>query len=214
MKEINKVYQGNSIELVPQLEVSPKLIIMSPPDQAETTMTMDEYTSFIHTIYKNCADKLSEGGVIASITTDRKYEGSIYSKHIEIINSLDGKLRLFNHKIWAKTLKTNLYILTYCHMLFFCKGKRPTTKNKVSEFFPDVWLLEVDKVSGYKTKDTFPSELVRRIIETFTNPGDLVLDPFCGTGKTLKIAKENNRDYMGFELETDFVDISNKLLSI
>lgn len=212
MQKINTIYQGNSLDLVPQLEVSPNLIIMSPPDQAETTMNMEEYTNFIHTMYQNCAAVLPEGGVIASITTDRKYQGSIYLKHMEIIKSLQGKLNLFNYKIWAKSLKTNLYILTYCHMLFFCKGKSPTIKNKVSEFYPDVWALEVDKIPGYKTKDTFPSELVRRIVMTFTNPGDLVLDPFCGTGKTLKISKDNDRKYIGFELEKSFIDIADKLL--
>lgn len=213
MQEINKVYQGNSLELLTQLKVSPQLIIASPPDQAETDMTMLEYTEFLHHIYQRCSKVLAEGGVLVSVTTDRKHQGSIYLKHVEIINSIKNELNLFNYKIWAKSLKTNLYILTYCHMLFFCKGKKPMVKNMLSDFLPDVWHLTVDKVAGYKTKDTFPSELVRRLVLTFTNSQDLVLDPFCGTGKTLKIAKDHGRNYLGFELEPKYVVLSEKLIA-
>ena len=57
----------------------------------------------------------------------------------------------------------------------------------------------------------FPSELVKRIILNFTNEGDLVLDPFIGSGKTGKIAKELGRNYIGFEIDEKNVEIANRL---
>jgi len=207
----NTIYHGNALDLIQELNVAPQLIVMSPPDVNETNYSLEEYKRFIHTIYSDCSDKLAEGGVMVSITTDTKIKGSVFTKHSEIINSVP-KLNLFNYKIWAKTLKSNLYILTFCHMLFFCKGKKPAIKNTLSEFYPDVWLLESDKINDYPAKDSFPSELVKRIILTFTKENDVVLDPFLGSGKTAKIAKDNGRQFIGFELDEKFVRMARELV--
>lgn len=209
----NKIYCGDACDLIDDLDITPNLIIMSPPDLNETSLTLDEYKQFLYYIYTSCADKLNEGGALVSITTDTKIKGTIFTKHMSIINALSNKLTLFNSKIWAKSLKTNLYILNFCYMSFFCKGKRPTIKNKLSEFYPDVWLLERDKIEGYPDKDSFPSELVRRLVLTFTNEGDVVLDPFIGSGKTGKVAKDNNRNYIGFEIDKKNVEIAEKWIS-
>jgi DNA modification methylase len=210
---LNKIHHGNSLDLLQQpLDPKPNLIIMSPPDLAETNYSLPEYRDFINNIYSLAINSLSDSGVLASITTDRKKDGQIYTKHIDIINSLQNKATLFNYKIWAKSLKTNLYILNYCHMLFFKKSDK-YTNNKLKDFFPDVWLIELDKVKGYKNKDSFPSELVRRIILNFTNENDLVLDPFIGTGKTAKIAKQLKRNFLGFELDENNIKIAEEFLN-
>lgn len=52
---------------------------------------------------------------------------------------------------------------------------------------------------------TFPSELVRRRIETSSRRGGLVFDPFCGTGTTLVEAKRARRRGLGFDLSPNFV---------
>jgi len=78
---------------------------------------------------------------------------------------------------------------------------------------PDVWDLPLDKVAGYKNKDSFPSELVRRLVLKFTNEGDLVLDPFIGTGKTAVVCNELNRRWIGFELDPSIVSLANSRLS-
>lgn len=211
MKDLNKIYCGDSLNLIKELEVSPNLIIMSPPDMAETNFTLDEYKIFIKTIYQSAYEKLSNDGVLVSITTDRKYKSSVFLKHIEIINAVTScnNSNLFNYKIWAKSLKTNLYILNYAHILCFEKGKRKIN-NKITEFYPDVWLLENDKIKGYKNKDSFPTELIKRLILSFTNKNDLILDPFIGTGKTGKVAVDNKRNFIGFELSQEIIDLANK----
>lgn len=213
MKELNKIYCGDSLKLIKELEINPDMIICSPPDINETNFSLNEYKNFIQSIYSDCAKKLKDGAVLISITTDTKMKGSVYTKHIDIINSVSD-LNLFNYKIWAKSLKTNLFILNFCHMTFFCKGKRPLIKNKIPEFFPDVWVLERDKIENYPTKDSFPSELVKRLITTFTNENDLILDPFIGCGKTGKVALENKRNFIGFEIEPKFVELAEKYIGM
>ena len=48
---------------------------------------------------------------------------------------------------------------------------------------------------------SFPLDLPRRFIQQYTNPGDLVVDPFCGVGTTGRMAVELGRRFIGFELD-------------
>ena len=49
-----------------------------------------------------------------------------------------------------------------------------------------------------------PVELIKQLIELTTDPGDLVLDPFMGSGTTAVAAKESGRDYIGFEVSKKY----------
>jgi len=59
---------------------------------------------------------------------------------------------------------------------------------------------------------TFPISLSKRVIELFTHEGELVLDPFAGSGTTLLAAKDCNRNAVGFDLHEDYVNLSNDRL--
>ncbi|MDE8535591.1 site-specific DNA-methyltransferase, partial [Staphylococcus aureus] len=56
----------------------------------------------------------------------------------------------------------------------------------------------------------FPGQLARDHILTWSNPGDLVLDPMCGSGTTCVQAIENGRQFLGFELSQTYVDEANQ----
>ena len=49
-----------------------------------------------------------------------------------------------------------------------------------------------------------PVKLLKRLIETFTDPGDVVIDPCCGSGTTLRAAHEIGRNAYGFEIDRVF----------
>lgn len=82
-------------------------------------------------------------------------------------------------------------------------GKNPT----------DIW--EIKRVSGgtaasemkYNHPAQFPKALVERIIKGHSNEGDLVFDPFLGTGTTCVIAKDLGRNSIGCELLEDYIGI-------
>jgi site-specific DNA-methyltransferase (adenine-specific) len=57
-----------------------------------------------------------------------------------------------------------------------------------------------------------PEKLVERVIEASSNPGDLVLDPFVGSGTTAVVARRLGRRYLGFELDPDYVRLALKRL--
>ena len=55
----------------------------------------------------------------------------------------------------------------------------------------------------------FPIEMAKRVIAQFTHRGELVLDPFVGSGTTLLAAQDLDRNAVGFDLKQEYVDLSN-----
>lgn len=79
----------------------------------------------------------------------------------------------------------------------------------------DWW--EIDQVKNVSKKDNphpcpIPYELARRIIVSTTNAGDIVCDPFCGSGTVLKAAKATGRDYIGFDMDPLYIEYARKTL--
>ena len=83
----------------------------------------------------------------------------------------------------------------------------------------NVWTLNVGK--GQTTKDDiafqhpaiFPEQLANDHIISWSNPGDIVLDPFMGSGTTAKMALLNRRKYIGFEMSAEYCEIAEKRAS-
>ncbi len=82
----------------------------------------------------------------------------------------------------------------------------------------NVWKLNTGYMKGTPDKvafehpATFPDMLAERHILSWSNEGDTILDPFAGSGTTLKMAKKNNRNYIGIEISQEYIDIINKRL--
>ncbi len=76
----------------------------------------------------------------------------------------------------------------------------------------DVWAIprsrKIDKSHGA----VFPEALVEKIIRNFTREGDVVYDPFMGTGTTLVVAKRLNRAYFGSEISKHYCEIASQRL--
>ncbi len=70
----------------------------------------------------------------------------------------------------------------------------------------NIWQYDVGVNKGSKDRfvfrhpATFPEKLAQDHILSWSNPGDVILDPMCGSGTTLKMAKEYNRKYIGIDL--------------
>ena len=56
----------------------------------------------------------------------------------------------------------------------------------------------------------YPQGVPDFLIQTFSKPGDLILDPFCGSGQTLLSAKRLGRDYLGYDINSDYVKIAEE----
>ena len=69
-----------------------------------------------------------------------------------------------------------------------------------------------DKIA-YKHPAIFPEQLAYDHIISWSNEGDVVLDPFMGSGTTAKMARIAKRDYIGFEISKEYCDIANERLN-
>ncbi|TAM57182.1 MAG: site-specific DNA-methyltransferase, partial [Rhodanobacter sp.] len=74
-----------------------------------------------------------------------------------------------------------------------------------------VWSITTKPFAGAHFA-TFPQELPELCIQAGSREGDIVLDPFMGAGTTALAAKRLNRSYIGFELNSDYIAISQKRL--
>ena len=59
----------------------------------------------------------------------------------------------------------------------------------------------------------FPEKLAEDHILSWSNEEDLVFDPFVGSGTTAKMAKKNNRKYLGFDVSQEYIDIANERIN-
>lgn len=84
--------------------------------------------------------------------------------------------------------------------------------NKIGKNPSDVW--QIAKVTSGENRSSiertnhpaqFPEDLINRLIKGFSNYGDLVLDPFIGSGTTARTAMLNNRLFLGFEVNLNYI---------
>ena len=97
-------------------------------------------------------------------------------------------------------------------------GGAVSTKDKVyvtkeTRDAENIWEVTPDGPSEYFGHPAaFPESLARDHILSWSNPGDVVLDPFCGSGTTLKMAKETGRRGIGIEVSPEYCEITQARL--
>ena len=109
--------------------------------------------------------------------------GALYNK------GADGKNR--KRDIVYKERKTKTNIWTYA------TGLHGTTSDRYA----------------FKHPAMFPEKLAEDHILSWSNPTELVLDPMCGSGTTLKMAQKHNRKYIGIDMSKKYVQIAKKRIA-
>jgi site-specific DNA-methyltransferase (cytosine-N4-specific) len=95
------------------------------------------------------------------------------------------------------------------------REKSKLTEKEWTEYTKQIWNIPIpskDDIAFGKHPAIMPEEIVRRCIKLFTFVGDIVLDPFAGSGTTLKVAKEMGRNYVGYEIVEAYRDIIEQKL--
>jgi site-specific DNA-methyltransferase (cytosine-N4-specific) len=97
------------------------------------------------------------------------------------------------------------------------KEKSRLTQEEWIEFTKQIWNIPIpgkNDIAFGKHAAIMPEEIARRCIRLFSFAGDIVLDPFAGSGTTLKVAKELHRHYIGYELYEYYKNIIEQKLNI
>jgi len=124
-------------------------------------------------------------------------------------------------------LPPNAYITLDCEfILLFRKGslrKFPPkdklryeskfTKAQRDEWFSQIWTLKGTRQTASELERrtaAYPEEIAKRLIKMFSIKGDTVLDPFLGSGTTMKVAMQNERNSIGYEADKNLLPTINK----
>jgi len=151
------------------------------------------------------------------------------------------KLKLLDIYIWNRTNPTKALMFgSYPHppnfyaqntvefITVFVKGGAPEkvsdsikkmskiTQKEWVDYTKQVWNIPVpskNDVAYGEHSAIMPEEIVKRLVKLFSFVDDVVLDPFAGSGTTLKVAKLMGRRYIGYEINEEYKKVVNKKLA-
>lgn len=201
----------------------------------------EDYWAFMKRVCKLIYNRTSDGGSIYFMQREKNTRHVM--DILESTGWTYQNLIIWKKKTSAVP-QNNKYGLHYQIIVFATKGEKPRVFNKLrinpprlitekyerpsGMYVTDVWDDIRELTSGYFAgdealrqengerfhKQQSPISLLLRIILSSSNIGDLVFDPFAGTGTTLVVAKQLARRYIGVEIDSTNVDEIRKRLSI
>lgn len=136
-----------------------------------------------------------------------------FEQQFEIIQKareygINGYINLvFRKNFSAQVLKANMRVVGNAEYgLLLYREKLPKFRNHGKMVFNVMDWEQDDKTKGYEKihPTQKPVKLMERLISTFTDEGDVVIDPCAGSGSTLIAANNLHRDAYGFEIKKDF----------
>jgi len=110
--------------------------------------------------------------------------------------------------IWARTSKKDKHVFNYKAMRESDYHEKDVLK-KEGKQMRSVWSIALTKKSEKrfgKHPTQKPESLLERVILSSTNPGDIVLDPFCGSGTTGAVALRHGRRFIGIDMDKTFLE--------
>lgn len=108
---------------------------------------------------------------------------------------------------------THEYIMIFSKATFSreSKGRKSTIgRDEFLEFTKSVWRFDAEPARKIGHPAPFPVELPYRCIQLYTFPGDVVLDPFIGSGQTAIAAVKTGRRYIGYEVDREYAKLSER----
>lgn len=119
---------------------------------------------------------------------------------------------VFRKNFSAQVLKANMKVVGNCeYALIFYRDRLPKFRNNGKMIFNCMdWPRDNQSEKIHPTQK--PIELLKKLIEIFTDIGDVVIDPCCGSGSTIIAAERLNRKGYGFEIKKEFYLKANEWL--
>jgi site-specific DNA-methyltransferase (adenine-specific) len=214
------------------------LMVTSPPynvgKEYDKDFTLQEYRDFLKRVWQEVYRVLVPGGR-ACINVANLGRKPYIPLHVHIIEDmLEVGFLMRGEVIWNKassaspstawgswlsaknpTLRdVHEYILIFSKDTFSRANpynrKSTITKEEFLEWTKSVWTFPAASARKIGHPAPFPVELPYRCIQLYTFEGDVILDPFMGSGQTAIAALKTNRFYVGYEIEKRYVQLAEK----
>lgn len=240
MLERNQIHIENCLETMARMpDGSMDMILTSPP--YDDLRAYNGYSFDFESIAEEVARVLKPGGYLVWVIGDAVKRGSESGtsfrqalKFMELGLSLhDTMIYEKNSPAYPANRNGTRYTQIFEYMFVFAKGKPwganlicdkankwaghkdfgGKLKNPVPDFSPrnNIWRY-VTSFNGVKHPAPFPEALAQDHVLTWSNPGDLVYDPFMGSGTTALMARRNGRDYIGSEVSFEYTALAAERL--
>ena len=237
---LDRIILGDSSKMDSIPDNSIHLMITSPPYNVRKSydddLSLEEYLSLLRAVFKETWRVLVPGGraAINIANIGRKPYIPLHAFIIEIMRDIGFHMR--GEIIWNKGASSGVSTAwgsfasasnpclrdVHEYILIFSKltnklerGEKENSieKNDFIEWTKSIWSFPA--VSAKKTGHPapFPEELPHRLIEFYSFKGDVVLDPFIGSGTTALAALKLKRHFVGYEISSEYADLANKQIS-
>lgn len=236
-KVLNKIFCESSEQMKELPDNSVHLMVTSPPynvgKEYDKDLTLDEYRAFLKRVWSEVKRILVPGGrvCINIANLGRKPYIPLHAFIVEDMLNLEFLMRgevIWNKAssgspstAWGSWLSAQNPVLRDIHeyILVFSKGmfsrgnlKRKSTisKEEFLEFTKSVWTFAAEPATKVGHPAPFPVELPYRLIQLYTFEGEIILDPFIGSGQTAVAAVKTRRHYVGYDINEEYVKLAEK----
>jgi ParB family chromosome partitioning protein len=205
------VLQGDASDLIASLEVRPDCVVMDPPYGLETHRTREGGQDYADgEQYAEVMLRLACGLLVKHLAPDAHlYVFSGYSSAAKYKTILAEHFEVQeNPIIWVKDNHTlcdfaQAYPNKHEYVWF---ARMRGSKRRLARCVPDV--IEVPRTRESTHSAEKPVDLLKLFIEQSTAPGELVLDPFAGSGSTGVAAVQCGRRFLGFEVDEKWARVA------
>lgn len=239
-KFINNIFCKSSEKMDELPDNSVHLMITSPPynvtKEYDDNLSLNEYVDLLNRVWKETYRVLVPGGRVCINVANlgRKPYIPLHSYIIEGMLSLGFLMRgeiIWNKAssaspstAWGSWLSAANPVLRDIHeyILIFSKdsfsmprkGKEATIKKEeFLEWTKSVWTFSAVSAKKVGHPAPFPEELPHRLINLYSFKNDVILDPFLGSGTTCISALKNNRNYIGYDISHEYINLANGKLN-
>ncbi len=236
-EHLNRIFCKSSEKMTELPDCSVHLMITSPPynvsKEYDENLTLDEYRDLLRGVFRETMRVLVDGGraCVNVANVGRKpyipFHAFIARDIIELGYAMRGEI-IWNKGSsagpstawgsWKSATNPALrdvheYILVFSKGDFARKGKGKKSTISRDEFLEStksIWTFGAESAKRIGHPAPFPVELPRRLIQLYSFEGDVVLDPFVGSGSTCIAAIQMNRHFVGYEKKSAYVALADR----
>jgi len=235
---LDKIILGDAREVLKKLPNNCiHLVVTSPPynvgKEYDKDLTLEEYLDFIEEVMREVYRVLVWGGRVCFNVANLGRKPYI-PLHAYLIERFEKIGFLFRGEIiwdkgdgvsaastawgtWQSAVNPILrdqheYIIVLSKGDFKRRktGEDTITREEFLEFTKSIWRFPPESAKKVGHPAPFPEELPYRCIQLYTFKGDIVLDPFVGSGTTCVAALKTGRHFIGIEIEKKYVEIARR----